>query len=226
MSVLGGLSEARKWIGLGAIVAVVLTILSLSAGPCRRKQKAPEAPPPIPGFVDEGTPATPPLTPQIVTETVYVRVPAVPLTLEQLVAEARKLGMTFPDNAPPVHFRLFAKEEFGPGPAGDKVTVSAIQTEDGGALDLQAVWKPYQPPTPPAAEVCDSEGGFVGNRARWSFWGGPTAVAAGGEFGLGAGGGASYDGFYLWKLQTRLAVSGAWSEETSGVVLATAGLSF
>lgn len=231
-------SEVRKWIFMASIGLAISFGASLVVGPCRPKQKAPEPPPVIPGHVDQGENALPPVVPAPEVQTVYVPVPAAPLTPEQIVDEAKKLGMVYltaeqieagekVENAvDPLNFHLFAQEDFGPGPAGDWIKVSALQNGPGMAIDLVGAWRDYQPPTPAPAATCASDDGIVGNRAEWHFVGGPAAMVTKEGVGVGPMLHASYDGFYLWKLRSSFEASAGWSDKTGPVVTALAGVGF
>ena len=67
---------------------------------------------------------------------------------------------------------LFAKEHFGPGPAGDGLTIWAWQMREGGRIELMGAWDDYQPP---ASEVREA---FFGNVAKWHWTVGGGGVAS------------------------------------------------
>lgn len=68
--------------------------------------------------------------------------------------------------------KLFAKEHFGPGPAGDGVTIWAWQIREDGRIELKGAWDDYQPPA--AGKVPD----FFENVAKWHWTVGGGGVAS------------------------------------------------
>lgn len=227
--------EVRKWL----VICGGLLFLAL-IGSCFvesiRSRKEPKAPKKIEGEVDHGVVSPGPVNSS--PEVVYVNVPAPKLTREQIVAEAKALGMQFPvkQSPPPpasetqdelevVFPQLFAKESFGPGPAGDWITVWAWQMEEGARIDLMGKFADYQPPTPPPSKPCD-DGGLVGNVAEWKFRILAGGVASPDGIGIGPVGGVRYEGFRLLGLTATVDVAGGWSEQSGPVVLGGLGVSF
>lgn len=228
------MAELRKWILLAVGVLGATFLISLSAGRCS-PGKPPKAPPVKEGHVDQGRTEVPPPPPVPggKTVTVYVPVPAVPLTPEQVAAEAKKLGMIFltpeqavedgvkPGDLVEGEFHLFAKETFGPGPCGDFLTCFAWQGQDGSGIDLVGQWAPYQP-----SPVAQAKPPIVANEARWHFWAGPALLRTDEATDLGLAGGADYTGFRLWRLQTEFHMVGGYAEETGAQGLAALAIGF
>lgn len=109
--------------------------------------------------------------------------------------------------------KLFAKEHFGPGPAGDGVTVWAWQMREDGRIELMGAWDDYQPPAPEVREA------FFGNVAKWHWTVGGGGVASPDGVGpgllLGLGWSGPRTGHVTWGVDL-YGIGGRIAGETTG----------
>lgn len=229
-----------------AAFAVVIG-LSFIAGQCR-KYRTPDPPKVIEGKVDAGVPPPGPVN-EAPTLQESLTVDRPDLTREEVIAKAKEYGMAFhektstgslgkgkgsiPVSAESADFEnqappkpqfpyLLAEETFGPGPAGDKVDVSAWVEEWGGRVNLRSKWRDYQPPPKPWTSgppiACPSTG-FFENRAQWEGSVGYGAVAGAEGVGLGPFGSVGYLGPRTGALTWGVGGFAGWSN-ASGLVAA------
>lgn len=109
--------------------------------------------------------------------------------------------------------KLFAKEHFGPGPAGDGVTVWAWQMREDGRIELMGAWDDYHPPAPEVREA------FFGNVAKWHWTVGGGGVASPDGVGpgllLGLGWSGPRTGHVTWGVDL-YGIGGKIAGETTG----------